>query len=60
LLRAETERAAVAEAHERNSRAELSRIATEVEREVARIGEVAAARRAAPASKVVDRLRGVS
>jgi vacuolar-type H+-ATPase subunit H len=60
VRRAERERAAVAASHERSSQAELSRIAAEAEREVSRIGEVAAARRAGLASRVVDRLRGVS
>lgn len=58
--RAERERATVAAAHERSSQAEFARIAAEAEREVARIGEVVAARRAALASRVVDRLRGAS
>jgi hypothetical protein len=58
--RAEAERAAVAASCERSSQAELARIAAEAEREVSRIGEVAAARRAALAVKVVDRVRGAS
>lgn len=58
--RAEEERAAIAASHGRSSQAELSRIAAEAEREVTRIGEVAAARRAAIAARVVDHLRGVS
>ena len=58
--RAEQERAAVAAASERSLQAELARIAGEAEREVSRIVEVAAARRAVLAARAVDRLRGGS
>lgn len=58
--RAESERAAVAEAHERDSQAELARLAAEAEREVSRIGEVAAEHRAALTARILEHVRGVS
>ena len=53
--RAERERAVIAASSERELQAELARIAGEAELEVARIGEVAAARRVVLAAKAIDR-----
>lgn len=58
--RAEHERAVIAASGERELQAELARIAGEAELEVARIGEVAAARRVVLAAKAIDRLRSGS
>lgn len=58
--RAQQERDAVASSRRRSAQVELSRIDAEAEREVARIAEVSAARRAALAARILERVRGES